>query len=134
MKTFLILHGIHGDSDDNWIPWLKKELETKGYRVITPNLPNSQNPDRFETLRFVEKLMSDVDFAELSIITHSLGAATALDLLEKRREKIDKFISVAGFAVPYGMELNEEFMQAKEVDLEKVKELIGTYTVMTTHM
>lgn len=125
MKTALIIHGICGHAGIHWQGWLHDELVKKGYKVLMPDLPNSDRPDRGEWLREIKKLVSELDFSELTIIGHSLGVTTALDLIEQSSKKVKMLISVSGFAKDYGAELNSYFLKEKEVDLEKVKELVG---------
>ncbi len=99
MKNVLILHGAGNSSQGNWFPWLKKELEQKGYKVWSPNLPNSDQP----ILRdWLETIASNKDWkfdSESILIGHSSGATFALRLLERLPEeiRIDKTILVATF-------------------------------------
>lgn len=130
MKTALILHGIGGHAGIHWQKWLHDELVKKGYKVIMPDLPNSDKPDRKKWLRVVKKLTNNTNFSELIIIGHSLGVTTALDLIEESDKKINKFISVSGFAKDYGAELNSYFLKEKDIDLGKVKKLIGKVYVI----
>ena len=98
MKNALILHGADGSSRENWFPWLKMELEKRGYKVWVPNLPNSKTP----ILRdWLDAIFSNKDghFDSNSIIVgHSMGATLALRLLEKIQGnvKINKAVLVAG--------------------------------------
>ena len=57
MKTALILHAWYSKPNDNWYPWLKKQLEGKGYEVYIPDLPTmgTNLPDLKKQLDFVEK-------------------------------------------------------------------------------
>jgi len=124
MKTALILHGIKGSSGENWFPWLKGELEQKGWKVILPDLPGTNHPSRKKWLTTVKNLLRDVDFSSLSIIGHSLGVTTALDLIETEGKKVNILVSASGFARDYHAELNSYFLREKEVDLSRVKKLI----------
>ena len=38
MNVFII-HGIYGNPNENWFPWLKTELEKKGHEAIAPKFP-----------------------------------------------------------------------------------------------
>lgn len=114
----LILHGILGKAGENWAQWLKDKLEERGYSVTMPNLPNADHPDRAEWLKSIQKV------AELSekliIVAHSLGVTSALDLIEKSPTKIKALVSVSGFAIDYGLELNSYFLKEKSIDFSKV--------------
>lgn len=98
MKNALILHGAGNNSQGNWFPWLKEELESKEYKVWSPDLPNADHPLQEEWLKaiFANK---DWDFNEESVmIGHSSGATLILRILERLPEsiKIYKAILVAG--------------------------------------
>lgn len=121
MNTVLILHGITGNSQENWFPWLKKELEQKGYQVICPDLPKTDHPARQEWLHVAKDLLQDIDHSSLTIVGHSLGVATALDYIEQSDKSINTLISAAGFYQDYGMELNSYFMAEKDIDIPSIK-------------
>lgn len=100
MKNALILHGADNNSQGNWFPWLKAELEKKGYTVWAPDLPNSGTPLLNDWL---ETIFSNHDWdwnEETIIIGHSAGATLALRILEKLPLgiKINKTIMVAPYA------------------------------------
>ncbi|KKP87281.1 MAG: putative esterase [Candidatus Roizmanbacteria bacterium GW2011_GWA2_35_8] len=95
MKKALILHGWYNKPEDVWYPWLKKELENKGYKVTSPEIPtfNLKFPQLKESLEFIENnYLLD---KETTIIGHSLGCLLAMRLAEKYQCK--KMILVAGW-------------------------------------
>ena len=97
MKNALILHGAGNNSQGNWFPWLKNELEVRGYKVWLPDLPNSDVPIQKDWLGTIF-FNKDWEFNEDSIIIgHSAGATLILRILERLREslKIKKVIFVA---------------------------------------
>ena len=49
MKKVFIIHGWDGYPEENWFPWLKKELEDKGFEVFVLQMPDADNP-RIEKL------------------------------------------------------------------------------------
>jgi predicted alpha/beta hydrolase family esterase len=97
-KTAAIFHG-YGDGPENfWYPYIKKELENKGYKVWLPQLPNTNDPQLEEQLKFV---LENFEFApETILIGHSAGVPLILALLEKIEVKIKQALLVAGFSVP----------------------------------
>ncbi len=103
----LIIHGIAGDSNDNWFPWVRPLLEAKGYEVIIPDLPNSQHPTLAEWTNALSKLgITKQD--NLSIIGHSLGGPTAVAFIRKNKIPVTKLILVA----PVGKEIGEANWEA----------------------
>lgn len=123
--TVLIIHGIGGHAGIHWQQWLYNELFERGYKVLMPEMPEADHPDRKEWLNTIEELVQDVDLSKLIIVGHSLGVPTALDFIESLNEKIKALISVSGFGDDYGAELNSYFMKIKDIDYERVRENVG---------
>ncbi len=97
MKNAVIFHGTSGNSKKNWYPWLKSELEKKGYKVWVPDLPGADKPN---VCTYNPFLIGNWKFDEDTVmIGHSSGATSILGLLNKLGDeiKIDKAILVAGF-------------------------------------
>ncbi len=94
-KQALILHAWQNGPDAHWYPWLKKELESRGYTVYLPEIPtmNSNAPDLDTQLRFIETSVPLT--GDCVIIGHSLGALLAMRLAEKHT--CTKMFLVAGW-------------------------------------
>jgi len=87
MKKALILQGWYQKPDKHWYPWLKKELEKRGYEVYLPDLPtiHTDLPDMKKQLAFIEKNFKfDKD---TFVFGHSLGTLLAMRLAEKHKYK-----------------------------------------------
>jgi uncharacterized protein len=95
MKKALILEAWYSKPEDNWYPWLKKELEKKGYNVLLPNLPDQRtdHPDLRKQIEFIksQKFLDE----NMVVIGHSLGAVLGMRLGETFKFK--KLITVAGW-------------------------------------
>jgi predicted alpha/beta hydrolase family esterase len=79
MKRAVILHGTSGNPSKNWFPWLKAQLEQRGYEVWVPQLPDPDRPNRFTYEEFLKS--ADWDFSENLLVGHSSGATTILNLM-----------------------------------------------------
>jgi leucyl-tRNA synthetase len=81
VKRFVILHGRKSNSNDHFYPWLKSQLEQKGFEVQVPNLPNPSEPNDLEQAEFVKR---NCLFDENTVVIgHSFGGLVALRLLEQ---------------------------------------------------
>ena len=102
MKNAIIIHGTGGNPSVFWIPWLAAELKKSGYKVSTPQIPNSENPVLSEALSFV---LDNYEINEDTVlIGHSSGATLILSILESIDVKVKKAILVAGFCRQLGDE------------------------------
>jgi len=123
MKNALILHGTdfentYRQKENNWFPWLKSELEKKGYTVFLPELPQAHDP---HILRYWDFLQSFPFNEETIVIGHSSGAAALFALLNKlpQEKKIKLAVSVAGFYKDEGWNCKGLFIDS--LDWNKVK-------------
>jgi len=93
-KEFVFLHAYKDNSKSVFWPWLKKEIESRGGKVVfAPDLPNTMEPNIDEQVEFVLK---NYNFNKNTIIiTHSLGGVLALKLIPRLKTKINKLILVA---------------------------------------
>lgn len=95
MRTVFIFHGVEGNPEENWFPWLKKELQYKKCNVIVPQFPTPKKQTLENWLETFEQYADQVQEDSI-FIGHSLGGLFMLSLLEKYKIKLAVF--VASFA------------------------------------
>jgi len=94
MKTAILLHGTMADSNSNWLQWLKSELESRGFQVWVPDLPNAAYPSLIEWTDYIlDNCPFDID-SNTTLIGHSSGAVAVLILSQDFAHKIHQIISV----------------------------------------
>jgi predicted alpha/beta hydrolase family esterase len=93
-KEFVFLHAYGDTSKDAFWPWLRKEIELKGGKVVfAPDLPNTENPNYEEQKDYVLK---NYEFKENSfVIAHSLGNVLIMKILSDKNIKINGLLMVA---------------------------------------
>lgn len=128
MKRVFIIHGWEGYPEEGWFPWLKKELEAKGFQVIVPFMPSAAKP-RIHT--WVPALADVVGIAneETYFVGHSMGCQAIARYIETLPEgrKVGGAIFVGGFFKrlmglednPAVMETDKHWLEAP-LDLDKV--------------
>ena len=134
MKRAFLIHGWEGNPENAWFPWLKHELESRGFEVHTPAMPNPAEPKIEEWIPALAKEIGIPD-SELCLIGHSIGCQSILRYLETlpNTTKIAGIVLVAPW-----MELDttteEEGEEVKEIarpwmetpiDFPKIKKMIG---------
>ncbi|MBI2542311.1 serine hydrolase family protein [Candidatus Woesearchaeota archaeon] len=131
--NFIIIHGIYGHPGENWFPWLKKELESRGYEAIVPKFPTPLDQSLESWMRIISKYEAKIN-EETVLIGHSLGAAFILDYLEQPDKKIKAAFLVAGYHKLIEnefKELNATFV-GREFDWEKIKGSCGNFFVFAS--
>ena len=89
MKTAVIIHGTEGYPEENWFPWLKKELESLGYQVFVPQFPSppkvsAKISEWFDVFKDFEQYLDQ----DTILIGHSLGGVFTLRVLEGLKHPI----------------------------------------------
>lgn len=134
----LIVHGYWSAPDRNWFPWLKGELERKGFDVVVPALPDSKHPDRAAwEARLARALPAgDVDGRTL-IVAHSLGCYAVLHYLQRLAvpEPAAAVVLVSGFDRPLAsqapdLDLINAYV-APELDFDALRGKVRSYAVVS---
>lgn len=97
-KRVFIVHRWYGSPDADWYPWLKKELENKGFQVSVPAMPNPDAPEIQSWVETVRKAVGQPD-ADTFFIGHSVGCQTIIRYLESLpiNAKVGGAVFVAGW-------------------------------------
>ena len=126
-KRAIIVHGWDGYPEEGWFPWLKNELEAKGFLVQIPEMPDAEKP---QIDLWVPKLIEVVGTPDEQtyLIGHSMGCQTILRYLQTIDQKIGGIALVAGFFTlnlgdtegPESTAIAEPWLTTP-IDTEKVK-------------
>lgn len=89
VTNVFIFHGTEGYPEENWFPWMKRELEKKGCTVLVPQFPSppvvaAKISEWLDVLKGYEQYMDK----NTIVIGHSLGGKFALRVLEKLEHPI----------------------------------------------
>lgn len=98
-KRAFLIHGWEGYPEEGWRPWLKRELEKRGFEVMAPAMPDTASPTMNRWVPYLEQVIETPDKATY-FVGHSLGCVTVLRYLEtlKENQKIGGAVLLAGFA------------------------------------
>ncbi|MFZ5364057.1 MAG: class I tRNA ligase family protein, partial [Patescibacteria group bacterium] len=93
-QKVLLIHGFEGSGEGNWLPWLKKELEARGFEVYNPTMTTSEHPTVESWMKELMPFMEKLGEGDI-IVGHSLGSKAALHLIEKTKKKIGHLFLIA---------------------------------------
>jgi predicted alpha/beta hydrolase family esterase len=128
MKKIYIVHRWEGGSLDDWRPWLKTELEKKGYEVFVPDMPDTEVPVIEKWVNKLSEVVGTPD-SETYFIGHSIGCQTILRYLQTINTKVGGALFVAGWFNLENLEDEEVVEIARPwietlVDIEKIKDVL----------
>lgn len=117
MKNAIIFHGTGGSPDSFWHPYLKTELEKRGFHVWVPALPDTDTPD---LATWLPMALKGIYTNETTLVGHSAGCPLILSILEHIDVKISKAIFVSGYARNLWKKGNLKILQ-QVYDWKKIK-------------
>lgn len=120
MKRVIIIHGYGGVPEGCWKPWLKIQLENKGFQVEVLKMPNTDEPKLSEWLTVLEEAIGLPD-EKVFLVGHSLGCPTILQYLSNLPEnkKIGGAIFVAGRPSFENIDEVSEFFAQEKIEEAK---------------
>lgn len=128
MKKAIVVHRWEGSPEADWYPWLKKQLEDKGFEASVLKMPNPEAPVIEEWAGCLKSNVGEVDENTI-LIGHSVGCQTILRYLEQadNKVKVGKVILVAPWLNLVNLSGPEEEEIAKpwlemSIDFQKVKD------------
>ncbi|KKP59699.1 MAG: hypothetical protein UR54_C0025G0006 [Candidatus Roizmanbacteria bacterium GW2011_GWA2_34_18] len=92
MRNVFIIHGSNGSPQENWFPWLKKELEKLGHQVFVPQFPIPKVPTPgghklFEWTKTSDGYKQYIN-GDTIFVAHSRGCIFTYHYLAKNKSSI----------------------------------------------
>ncbi|MEX2369230.1 MAG: alpha/beta hydrolase [Candidatus Paceibacterota bacterium] len=115
MKSVYIIHGWDGSPEEPLHQWLKAQLESKGYQVTVPAMPNPEVPVIKD---WILKIMETVVPSDnVILVGHSVGCQAILRSVEVLAEgtKIAGIVLIAPW-----MELDEQTVQEEGEEVREI--------------
>jgi leucyl-tRNA synthetase/predicted alpha/beta hydrolase family esterase len=93
-QKVLLIHGFEGSAETNWFPWMKTELESRGFEVFAPTMSTAKHPKLKDWMQELKPFIEQMGEDDI-IVGHSLGSKAALHLVEQANKKIGHLYLVA---------------------------------------
>ena len=96
MNKAIIVHGWSGSPEEPMLKWIREQFESKGFNVVSPFMPNPDEPEIEAWVKKLEESAGNID-EETYLVGHSLGCQTILRYLERlpRDVKVGHCILIA---------------------------------------
>jgi len=131
MRNIFIIHGRYGYPEENWFPWLKKELSKLGHKVFVPQFPVPKNstPGGHKPEKWLKEFSQYKKYIneETIIVAHSRGCVFSYLFLETLKKPVDSIYLVAPWIYwktcwyPKGYEKFIDPFHKKPLDWNKIK-------------
>lgn len=108
-ENYLLIHGSFSSPFSNWIPWLRKEIESREKTVYTPDLPSGVGYQTYESWSKIMKCYVDTNILneDTVIYAHSIAPVFVCKFLVENKIKVKRCVFVCGFNNYLG--INEEY-------------------------
>ncbi|MBW3015579.1 alpha/beta hydrolase [Candidatus Woesearchaeota archaeon] len=122
MKKVIMIHGWDGYPENCWFPWLKRGLESRGFEVIVPAMPDPSIPMPEPWVEKIKEAVGEPD-EDTFLVGHSIGCMAIMKYLESIDVKIGGAILVAGWLTLTNYEERDE--EEKHVVEDWTKKELG---------
>lgn len=134
MKRVFIIHRWDGGPEDDWRPWLKVELQKRGWEVHALEMPDTEVPVIEKWVKHLQEVVGEPD-ADTYFVGHSIGNQAILRYAEGLQLPVGGAVFVAGWFTLENLESDEvatiaEPWLATPIDIEKVKKVLPKTTVL----
>lgn len=111
-KRVFLIHGWEGNPSSNYFPWLRFNLEEKGYLISALAMPDTMSPKLDAWVGKLSYAVGRPD-EDCYFVGHSLGCITILRYIENLRsgEKVGGAVLVSGFASSIGYDEPDSFVK-----------------------
>lgn len=98
-NNYLLVHGSFGSPFSNWIPYLRKEIESKNLEVYTPDFPTGVGYQNYENWSKLLKTYVDVNIVNENtvIFAHSIAPIFICKFLTQNKIKVKRLVFICGF-------------------------------------
>lgn len=135
-KRVFIIHGWGDYPQNDWFPWVKRELEERSFEVVVPAMPNPNEPRIDAWVSYISEVVGGPD-GQTFFIGHSIGCQTIMRYLGGLPidKKVGGVVFVAGWFVLSDLETEEEKVIGKPwietpIDFDHVRKMAGNFTVI----
>jgi predicted alpha/beta hydrolase family esterase len=128
VKKIYIVHGWGATPKEPMLVWLKNELEKNGFKVVFPEMPNTEEPEINAWVNKLKQIVGDLN-EDTYFFGHSIGCQTILRYLEKQPSdvKVGGIVFLAPWFHLQGIEDEEGVEEIAKpwletpIDLNRVK-------------
>ena len=123
-SNYFIIHGSFGSPFGNWFPYLRKEIENKGFDVYTPDFPIGVGYQNYKNWSNILKCYLEAGLIneDTIIFAHSIAPIFVCKFLVENKVRVKRLIFVCGFNNYLG--INEEYDNVNEsMYFEKLEDI-----------
>ena len=98
-NNYLLVHGSFGSPFSNWFPYLRKQIESKGLGVYTPDFPIGVGYQNYNNWSKLLKVYLDANLINENtvIFAHSIAPVFICKFLIENKIKVKRLVFVCGF-------------------------------------
>lgn len=117
-KRVFIVHGWGGFPAEGWFPWLKAELEKRGFDVQVPAMPHPETPTIEDWVSALVAAVGNKPDGQTYLVGHSMGCQTIMRYLASLPSgtSIGGALFVAGFFTLRALDAEEKVVAQPWLD------------------